>query len=88
MKVVNSAGFSDYVNGFAPTVNAEEDIANLLPIGDTNETLLNVTINYINGNMKKSLELKSDFQFEKVADSKDFVPHSKEMHFNYKFKFH
>lgn len=86
MKATNSAGVSDYINGFAPTDSIEEDIANLLPLGDINETLLKATIDYIKGNKKrKSYTSGSELQFIHIADSKDFIPHSKEMYFRRKF---
>jgi len=86
LKLVNSAGLTDYSNGFTPTAIDTEYIDNLLPFGDTNEELLNATINYINGNSKKSLKLNSGIQVKAIADSKDFVPHSKEMYINLKLK--
>jgi len=81
LKIANSVGHTDFVNGFAPKVTAKEDITNLLPFGDLNETLLKATIDYIEGNSVKNFsELKSIDKFRKVADSKDFIPHSSEMY--------
>lgn len=86
MKATNAAGVSDYVNGFAPTVKVEEDITNLLPFGDANETLLKTTIDYITGNpTRKSYKSGSGIQLENIADSKDFIPHLKEMYFKKNF---
>jgi carboxyl-terminal processing protease len=82
MKAVNSAGLSDYKNGFAPTLEVQEDLRILLPFGNTEETLLKATINYIKGITKKSSSSTSGLDIEEIADSKDFVPHSKEMYFN------
>jgi carboxyl-terminal processing protease len=87
LKMANSVGYTDYVDGFAPTVNAEEDIANLLPFGDLNETLLKSTLDYIQGiSQKKSSELRLSDKYKKFADSKDFIPHGREMYFNIKMK--
>jgi carboxyl-terminal processing protease len=87
LKISNSIGYTDYVNGFAPTDSASEDIANLLPFGDPNETLLKTAIDYIEGNtIKKSAELKPEPLFKKVADSKDFLPHNSEMYIRLKNK--
>lgn len=79
LKIANSNGVSDFVNGFSPDFAAEEDIAHLLPFGDANEPMLKAALNAINGvPQTKSYSLSI---FKKVADSKDFKPHSKEMYF-------
>jgi len=67
------------VNGFSPDFEAEEDIANLLPFGDVNEPMLKAALNAING--VPQTKSYSPSIFKKVADSKDFKPHSKEMYF-------
>ena len=83
LKMANANGVSDFVDGLAPTVFAEEDIANLLPFGNPNETMLKATLDYINGVMQQSAVLKSkSMGFHKIADSKDFIPHAKEMYIN------
>lgn len=85
LKIANSAGVSDYVNGFAPTVKVKEDVTNLQPFGSANEPMLNAALNYIKGLTPLSGVLKSNSSitsFQKVADSKDRNPHSKEMYFN------
>ncbi len=77
LKLANSQGISDFVNGFAPDIQAEEDLANLLPFGDENEPMLKAALNAINGvPHTKALRMN---QFEKFADSKDLRPHAKEM---------
>lgn len=47
-KSFNSAGQSDYATGFAPNVEVEEPLS-LLPLGDTNEALLNEALSQISG---------------------------------------
>lgn len=47
-KSYNSANSSDYATGFTPTVQVDEPI-NLLPLGDTNEALLNEALYQISG---------------------------------------
>lgn len=47
-KLFNSLGQSDYTTGFAPSVEVDESI-NLLPLGDTNEALLNEALYQIAG---------------------------------------
>ncbi len=80
LKIANSLGVSDFVNGFAPDYEVEEDIYNMLPFGDEDEQMLKAALNAINGiPQTKSL---SSHQFEKIADSKDFKPHAKEMFIN------
>ncbi|GAB4025185.1 S41 family peptidase [Spirosoma koreense] len=44
----NSLGQSDYATGFTPNVEVDEPI-NLLPLGDTNEALLNTALGQIAG---------------------------------------
>ncbi len=85
LKISNKDGVSDFVNGFVPTVNLEEDIAEFLPFGDTNEPLLKAAINCVKGISGKASQLKStSMGFSVIADSKDFKPHSKEMYVNVK----
>jgi carboxyl-terminal processing protease len=79
LKLVNSAGLTDYYNGFTPNKIDTEFINQLLPFGDTNEKLLKSTLDYINGITKKSAISSSGIKFENIADSRDFLPHSKEM---------
>ena len=80
LKIANSLGVSDYVDGFAPNFYAEEDIANLLPFGDENEPMLKAALDAIAGVAQfKSYEPR--MHYEKVADSKDLVPHKKEMYY-------
>ncbi len=47
-KSYNNAGQSDYSTGFTPNVEVDEPI-NLLPLGDTNEPLLNEALYQISG---------------------------------------
>ncbi|MDR1865910.1 MAG: PDZ domain-containing protein [Bacteroidales bacterium] len=49
-KFANKLEFSDYGNGFAPDIAANEyDWLNILPLGDTQETLLKATLNHVTG---------------------------------------
>lgn len=83
VKYANSVGFTDFVNGLTPDIHAEEDIANLLPFGDPNETLLKVVLNDIKGIAVTSQTLKSaQMGLRKVADSHSFKPHAKDMYIN------
>ncbi len=83
VKYTNSLGVSDYVNGLAPTIIAEEDFANLLPFGDPNEDLLKVVLADIKGIPVTGMVLKSaKMGLRKVADSHDFKPFANEMYIN------
>lgn len=81
VKYANSQDVSDYINGLAPTIIAEEDFANLLPFGDPNEDLLKVVLADIKGIPVTSMVLKSaKMGLRKVADSRDFKPFANEMY--------
>ena len=83
VKIANSAGVSDFINGLVPDIQMEEDIANLLPFGDQNETLLKVVLNDIQGLPQKSISLKSaKLGLVKVFDSQENRPFSKQMYIN------
>lgn len=83
VKYANSVGVSDFVNGLAPDIIAEEDIANLLPFGDPNEKLLSVVLADISGIAGASQVLKSaQIGIKKVADSHNFKPFANEMYIN------
>ena len=83
VKMANSLNVSDYVNGLAPDIRAEEDIANLLSFGNDDELLLKVVLDDIKGLPRKSMILKSAaLGLKKVADSKDFKRFSKDMYIN------
>jgi C-terminal processing protease CtpA/Prc len=83
VKIANSQGVTDYVNGLTPDIRAEEDIANLLPFGDPNETLLQASLNYIKGLPQKSLQLKSaELGMKKVVDPRQLKPFAKDMYVN------
>ena len=88
VKIANSLGVSDYVNGLVPDITVSEDVASLLPFGDTNETLLKAVLNDIQGLPQKSAALRSGLSLsKKIADSKDFKPYSKDMFIKLKRKF-
>jgi C-terminal processing protease CtpA/Prc len=82
LKINNANNHSDYGSvGFIPDVKVQEDIANLLPFGNPNEPLLSAALNYIGGLKSAPLPSKSSM-YRKIADSKDRIPHSKEMYLN------
>jgi C-terminal processing protease CtpA/Prc len=81
VKIANSSGVSDYVNGLTPDIRSEEDPGNLLPFGDPNETLLQAVLNDIKGLPQKALQLKSA-PIKKMIDSKELKPFAKNMYIN------
>ena len=83
VKYANSVGDSDYVNGLAPNIEADEDIANLLPFGDPNEALLSVVLADMKGNAITGKTLKSaQMGLIKVTGSHAFKPFANEMYMN------
>ena len=83
VKIANSQGVSDYVDGLIPDFILEEDFANLIPFGDQNETLLKVVLNSIKGLPLTGIILKSEkMGLKKVFDSQDIRLFSKQMYIN------
>lgn len=87
VKIANSAGVSDYVDGLVPDYLLEEDIVNLMPFGDQNETLLKAVLNNIKGLPQSAIVLKSQkLGLKRVFDSQDIRPFSKQMYINHLLK--
>jgi len=83
VKIANSAGVSDYVDGLVPDFSIEEDIVNLLPFGNPNETLLKAVLNNIKGLPQTAIALKSGkLGLKRIFDSQDNRPFSKQMYIN------
>ncbi len=71
-KTINSAGFTDYVDGLEPDIEYLEDYSNLGILGDENEPLLATALNDIFG-----LPQPQPFtgnQFEEASESKALLP--------------
>jgi carboxyl-terminal processing protease len=49
VKIANSAGVTDYVDGLTSDISVKEDVGNLLPLGDENELLLKTCLDRIKG---------------------------------------
>lgn len=60
-KFSNSLGVSDFVTGLTPDITLQEDIGNLLPFGDVNETLLKAALDNIKGSKSQTLMNVSPF---------------------------
>jgi C-terminal processing protease CtpA/Prc len=83
VKIANSAGVSDFVDGLVPDYSLEEDIANLLPFGDQNEILLKAVLNNIKGLPQSAIALKSQkLGLEKVFDARNIGQFSRQMYIN------
>ena len=81
VKTTNSLGVSDFVNGLIPDISIKEDIANLLPFGDQNETLLKSVISNLKGAALTPVESKSaKIGWVDVFDSQDQKPFAKQMY--------
>lgn len=59
VKIANSAGVTDFVNGLTPDINVQEDVTNLLPLGEPAEPMLQAALNDMEGNVIASYPLKS-----------------------------
>ncbi len=70
LKSINSVGFTDYFNGFAPEILIEEDFANPGTIGELNEPLLKAAIDNIVGN--RSLHDYNTLRLKSVGNSNMF----------------
>lgn len=83
VKIANSLGESDYVDGLVPDFSIEEDFVNLIPFGDPNETLLKVVLNNITGLPQSAVTLKSGkLGLKRIFDFQDIRPLSKQMYIN------
>ncbi len=72
LKSINSAGVTDYFDGFAPDILVEEDYTNLGTLGDENEPLLKAAIDHILGNTTALQKRSTTKQPESVANSNTF----------------
>ena len=83
VKIANSQGVSDYVLGLYPDLRKEEEIVELLPLGDQNEALLKVVLNDIKGIPQSAVTFKSaQLGIRKIFDYQDHRPFSKQMYIN------
>ncbi len=82
LKSLNAIGNTDYSDGLVPSILLPEDIGNLGVLGEASEPLLEAALSHISG----SGRISSSFlePIELVGDSKDFVPHAKEMYIDKK----
>jgi hypothetical protein len=81
VKFANKDGFSGYENGFIPNIKAHETENNaiILPLGDTDEYLLQMALHQIIGNGLKSAS-QNVRSFQTVASSADKTPTRKSVY--------
>jgi C-terminal processing protease CtpA/Prc len=80
VKLANSKEFSDYGNGFRPDVEGNEYAEYpLLPLGDTNESLLRTTLAAM-GVVQVSASLRADKTFVPIYSSIDRTPARKNVY--------
>lgn len=80
LKIANSVDYSDYSDGLTPDVEGRESVLNLKPLGDTDETLLKIALDYVKGNKSKSAGFEDVVQFKTFKSSKDISGINKEMY--------
>jgi C-terminal processing protease CtpA/Prc len=83
LKVANSAGESDYVNGLAPQITIDENVRNLSTLGDLNEPLLKTTLSAITGTTSKSASMPDGIQKLQIPN----MERKSEMYFHRPEKF-
>jgi len=80
-KYANSLGVSDFVSGLAPDYTAKEDVGNLLPFGDENETMLKVVLDVIKGLKSQAIPNPTNLANSKaIFGSKDALQFSRDMY--------
>ncbi len=81
LKMINKDGFGEYQDGLQPNIALEEDLGNLIPLGNTSEPLLSTALGHIttNGRMMKPNPLKI---FEEFKDAKSIQPFGTDMYLN------
>lgn len=72
VRFTNAQGFSDFTNGFTPDVTASENPLQTRPLGDTDEYLLNIVLNEIQGNSLRSNNV--NLKMNVIASSIDMYP--------------
>ena len=83
LKVANSAGASDYVNGLAPQIEIAESVRNLSTLGDLNEPLLKTAVSAITGTTSKSAAIPDGAQRLDLPD----IARKSDMYFQQPEKF-
>lgn len=80
LKVVNNAGFGDYQSGLLPNISVSESLADMKPLGDTDELFLATAISEITGISGPPWVGGKIQPFQQVSDSKKLIPMKTEMY--------
>lgn len=81
VKIANSAGISDYVEGLVPDLSVKEDVGSLLPLGDENELVLKTCLDRIKGLKSTAIAPASKLANSKfITGSKELAPFSHDMY--------
>lgn len=80
LKIANSNGYSEFINGLTPDIDGKESALNLMQLGDTEETLLKLALDHIRGIETKSATLEDVISFKSLKSSKDFLRFNKDMY--------
>ncbi|MBQ0734293.1 S41 family peptidase [Aquimarina celericrescens] len=78
LKSINSAGVTDYFNGFAPEILVEEDFSNLGILGNTDEPLLKAALDHISG--VRSFAQYNTQSLKNIGSSKMHLPNYERMY--------
>ena len=79
LKSVNSAGITDYFEGFAPDIVIEEEYDNLGTLGDENEPLLKAALDDIAG-VSRSLSKSNTLHLEVIGGNRSILPNFERMY--------
>lgn len=80
LKIVNSTGFGDYQSGLVPDISANENLANMKPLGDISESFLATAISEITGIPIPPSAVEQSPSVVPISDSKKMIPLKTEMY--------
>ncbi|MFT3794029.1 S41 family peptidase [Flavobacterium sp.] len=79
LKIINAAGFGDYINGLPPDELLKEDLGNMGTLGNADEPLLNAAITRIVGG-GRSMPRHQETNFKILKDNRLIHPLKSEMY--------
>jgi carboxyl-terminal processing protease len=79
-KYANSLGISDFVTGLTPDITQKEGTSNMLQLGDENEELLKIVLDYMKGLKTQALPNVGLSNSKAVFSSKDKSQFSRDMY--------
>ncbi len=72
LKLINSAGVTDYFDGLAPDILIEENLTDLGTLGDPNEPLLKAALDNISGTTTKKETTHYNKTMEEIGERKQY----------------